>query len=438
MTAVKRRRTRATLLAFAAAVFALVAAAAIGVTGVQLLADSTAGKQAGGQADAGQTQRLPFTSTALVGVVDDDDRLTSLAAWVLEPDGVGGSIIGIAATADTASGTTGSLAPLASVYAVSGPEEFRSSVEQLTGLSFDVTEVVDQERFSQLIAPLGDLTVLFPVSFSDASSGDVWEAGEDSLTSPGAARAITASNPALADWIFESARASVWRSLPDRIGAGVGSVTPIASDQDVPTPRNLDEFADRLFAEPVAFRSLGFTPIDAGRVADQLVTGYVGALGPLDAVVAHDRAEMAIVFGAIAPSRLGAPLDAPVFRVVAPFTDADLDGLDLNRSDVLKRAIDGLFFAKANVISVADIDAEPVPEITQVEVADEQVIEAVQKLYQPLFGEIDVYVTAVPIDGIDIEVTLGRSFLDQLRGDSPPVVAGSGGDDDDDTTNDDG
>ncbi len=438
MTAVKQRRTRATVLALIAAVVAIVAAAVIGVTGLQLLADSTAGEQASGQADLGQTQRLPFTSTALVGVVDERGRLTSLAAWVLEPDGVGGSMIGIAATADTASGTTGTLAPIASVYAVSGPEEFRSSVEQLTGLSFDVLEVVDQERFAQLIAPLGDLAVLFPVTFSDASSGDVWEAGEDSLTSPGAARAITASNPALADWIYESARASVWQAVADRIGAGVGSVTPVASDQAVPIPRNLDEFADRLFAEPVEFRALGFTPIDAERVADQLVVGYEGALGELDAVVAHDRAEMAIVFGAIAPSRLGAPLDAPVFRVVAPFTDADLDGLDLNRSDVLKRAIDGLFFAKANVISVADIDSEPVPDVTRVEVADEEVIAAVEELYQPLFGEIDVSVATVAIDGIDIEVTLGRSFLDHIRGDSSPVVAGSGGNDDDDTTTDDG
>ncbi len=438
MTAIERRRTRATIVALAAAIMSFAAVAVIGLTGVRLLADSTAGEQASGQADATPIQRLPFTSTALVGVVDDEGRLTAAAAWVLEPDGVGGSIVGLAATADSASGTTGSLAPLAAVYSVSGPEEFRASAEELTGLSFDVIEVVDSQRFAQLMAPLGDLPVVFPISFTDASTGDMWEAGDDSLSSAGAARAITASDPSVADWYYESARASVWRAAAARIGAGVGSVTPIASDQDVPVPRNLDEFADRLFAESVEFRALGFTPIDPARVADQLAVDYTGALGPADAVVAHDRAQMAILFGAIAPSRLGAPLDAPVFRVVSPFTDADLDGVDLNRSDVLKRAIDGLFFAKANVVSVADIGTEPVPDVTQVRVADEQVIDAVADLYEPLFGEIDIQVASVQIDGIDIEVTLGRSFLDFLRGDWSPVVAGSVGDDDPDTSDDDG
>ena len=417
-------------MAFVAAIAAMAAAGVIGVSGVQLLADSTAGEQARGQAEVVQRQRLPFTSTALVGVVDEDGRLTSVAAWVLATEGVGGSIIGIAATADGASGTTETLAPLAAVYRLSGPEDFRNAVEQLTGLSFDVIEVVDQQRFAQLVSPLGDLPTLLPVAFADASTGDSWEAGDVSLTSPGAARAITATDPDVADWFFESARASVWRAVADRVGAGVGSVTPIASDRDVPIPRNLDEFADRLFAEAVEFRALGFTPIDPDRVDDQLRAEYRGALGARDAVVAHDRAEMAILFGAIAPSRLGAPLDAPVFRVVSPFADSDLEGLGLNRSDVLKRAIDGLFFAKANVVSVADISAAPVPDLTQVLVADEEVIDAVRDLYEPLFGEIDIEVASVTIDGIDIEVTLGRSFLDVLRGDSTPVVAGSEGDDD--------
>jgi hypothetical protein len=43
----------------------------------------------------------------------------------------------------------------------------------------------------------------------------------------------------------------------------------------------------------------------------------------------------------------------------------------------------------------------------------------------------------VRIDGIDVEVTLGRSFLEQLRGDSSPSVAGSGDDESTDATGDD-
>ncbi|MFW2334207.1 hypothetical protein, partial [Ilumatobacter sp.] len=172
------------------------------------------------------------------------------------------------------------------------------------------------------------------------------------------------------------------------------------------------------------------------RVEAQLPPRYVGALGPVDAVVAHDRADMAILFGSTAPGRLGAPLDAPVFRVMASFSDDDLESLGLNQTDVLKRAIDRLFFAQANIVSVADVTGGPVPDVTRLEVADGEVIEAVRSVYEPLFGEIEVVEAAVRIDGIDIEVILGRTFLDELRGETAADVAGSGGDDDGDASDD--
>lgn len=426
MTAVQRRRTRSTVLAALAAVAGFAAVLVLGVTGVQSLRDSTAGRQADGQAETLPTQRLPFTSTALVGVVDDEQRLTSVAVWVLDPSGVGGSIAGLAATADAASGTFDTLAPLAAVYDADGPDEFLAAAERLTGLSFDVVEVVDEERFTQIISPLGDLPVLFPVPFADASSGEAWEAGETTLASPAVARAITASDPAVEDWYFESPRAAIWEAIADRIGFGVGSIAPSASDVDVPVPTGLGEFADRLYAAPVEFRAVEFVPIGEDRVGAQLVDRYVGALGPVDAVVAHDRADMTILFGSIAPGRLGAPLDAPVFRVVASFTDADLEPLGINQTDVLKQAVDRLFFAQANIVSVADVAGGPVPEVTRLEVADGEVIDAVRSVYEPLFGEIEVVEAPVRIDGIDIEVTLGRTFLDELRGETASGVAGSG------------
>lgn len=437
MTAVKQRRTRGTALAFAAAVFGLCAAAVLGVSGVRSLSDSTVGQQAAGQRDAVASQRLPFTSTALVGVIDDDERLTSAAVWILEPNGVGGSIVGLAATADAASGTFDTLSPLAAVYEVGGVEEFLTAAERLTGLSFDVVEIVDPPRFAQLVTPLGDLPALLPVAFGDASTDERWTAGETTLSSAAAARAISATDPDVADWAYEPVRAAVWQAIADRVGAGIGSVAPIASDQDVPIPTNLDQFSDRLFGADVEYRALSFRPIDADRVESQLLNPYVGVLGADDVVVAHDRAEMVMLFGAAAPGRLGAPFDAPVFRVVSPFGADDLEELGLNSSDVLKRAIDGLLFAQANIVSVADLPGGEVPDVTQVLVADAGVTGAVREGYAPLFGEIEVVPATVRIDGIDVEVTLGRSFLEQLRGESPAAVAGSGGDESTDATGDD-
>ena len=93
----------------------------------------------------------------------------------------------MAATADSTSGTFETLEPIGAVYQVDGPEEFLAAAERLTGLTFDVVEVLDPDRFAQIISPLGDLPVLLPVDVRDASSGEQWRAGEATLASPAAA-----------------------------------------------------------------------------------------------------------------------------------------------------------------------------------------------------------------------------------------------------------
>lgn len=441
MTAIRRRRRRSMVLALLASVVGLLGAAGLTLAGIRTLADSTAGQQADGPTEIAPSQRLPYTSTALVGTVDDDGRLTTAVVMTLEPDGTGGSIVALAATADAESGTTGVLSPIDALLEVEGGDAFRRAAEGLTGLSFDVIEVIDPRRFARLVTPLGELPVRFSVPLLDESSGEEWPVGESLLSANGAARAITASNPTIADWYHEPARTAVWQAVADRVGAGIGSAAPVANDRDLPVPATLDEFIDRLFAGPVQYRGLSFSIIDDDRVAEQLAPELGDAFGlfAIDAVVAHDRAETLMVIGAVAPGRVGAPLDAPSFRVVGGFTDADLDGLGFNNSDVLKQAIDRLLFVKVNVVSVADLPSGGVPEVTQIRVADPVVIEAVEESYEVLFGPIEVAVAEVVVDGVDIEVTLGRSFLDQVEPPTAPSVlapgvdladdvAGSGGD----------
>jgi hypothetical protein len=122
---------------------------------------------------------------------------------------------------------------------------------------------------------------------------------------------------------------------------------------------------------------------------------------------------------------MGAPLDAPSFRIVSGYSSDDLDDLGLNNADVLKRAIDGLIFTQVNVVSVADVAGSEVPEVTRIVVADPSVIEGVEQTYGPLFGEIEVVAAEVVIEGVDIEVTLGKSYLGELGGSNAAGVAGS-------------
>ena len=134
MTASRSRRRSSTIVALVVSVLALVAVGVFGVIGARTLADSTAGQLADGQKLTTPLQRLPFTPTALIGVVDEDGRLTSVAVGVLEPDGVGGSLIVLAASADASSGNNTVLVPLDAELELNGPNAFREAAERLTGL----------------------------------------------------------------------------------------------------------------------------------------------------------------------------------------------------------------------------------------------------------------------------------------------------------------
>lgn len=429
MTAIPRRRTRATVIGLVAAVVSLGAVAGLGAVGVATLADSTAGEQAREDDQPVVAQRLPFTSTALIGAADDDGRLTTLAVAVLESDGTGGSLVQIPVAADPSSGNAETLAPLDAVLTVAGPIAFREAVERLTGLSFDVIEITDQQRFAELVAPLGDMDVQLPGAVVDVTSQESWEAGGQVLTAPGAARLVTAVDPSLPGWAYEPARTAVWEAVAERVGAGIGSASPVAVDTDLPVPGTTDEFLDRLFAGPVNLRVLQYRPVDADETAERIDPPYREAFGPdaPDSAVLVDRAEMLMVFGGVAPARLGAPLDSPIFRIVNQLTDADTDALGRTPADLTKTVVNVLMFTKVNVVSVVDGAAGDAPAVTQVRVSDPSLFDVLEELYEPHFGELEVVAADVAIDGIDAEIVLGRSFVERLASDSPSGVAGSSG-----------
>lgn len=436
MTAIRQRRTRATLVGLAAALVGLAAVVGLGIAGVETLADSTVGRRAGEEGQPVLAQRLPFTSTAVIGVEDDEGRLTSLVVGALESDGTGGSLVQLPVAADPSSGSADELAPLDAILTAAGPIAFREAVERLTGLSFDVIEIADPERFGELVTPLGDLEVDLPGPVRDASSGETWSAGPQGLTAPGAARLITATDPAVPAPSYEPVRSVVWEAVAERVGAGIGSASPVAADTDLPLPGSTDEFLDRLFAGPVSFRALPFRSVDADEVDDRLGGPYRQVFGAdvPDAVVIVDRAEMLMVFGGVAPARLGAPLDAPTFRIVNGFDAADTEPLGRSPSDLTKTAVNVLMFTQVNVVSVAELPDGEVPDTTRATVADLSVLDQLEEVYEPHFGELEIVPADVAIEGIDVEIVLGRSFLERLATDPPADVAGSPDETSDGTT----
>ena len=398
MTASASRRGRATLIALVATIVAIVIAGSLTAVGAATLRDSRAGRQA---TETLPELRLPVTPTALIGVVDDTNVLTSVVALVLAPNGVGGSVVVLPATGDSSLGLGDDRFPLAETYTVRGPEAFALEAEALAGISFDVIEVVDAARVAEIVAPLGELTVALPADVVDDDSEEpLFEAGAATLSGADAASVLTARVTGSSDSLLEPQRLAVWTALAERVGAGIGSALPVGSDVAVPTPPDLDAFLDRLYAGPVAARGV----LSEAPAADANPRGVD--------VVVPDRAELLLVFGQIAPARVAAPNPSLTFRIETSFTDADLESIGANSADVAYDAIKRLLYVQANVVSVVTRSGE-VPEITQVFVADRSRIDVVEESYPLVFGEMEVNPATERIAGVDVVVVLGRSYLEK-------------------------
>jgi CheY-like chemotaxis protein len=397
-------------------VLALVLVLVLSLVAVSSMADSSAGRDAGADT-LDPTREFPWTSTALIGVVDDSGAMRAMAVAALTPEGRGGTLLSVSPSADAAAGWSSVLRPFNAVFATDGPEAWRATVEQGIGLSFDVAEVVDASRLAALLDPLGDLPASFPFAFTDASTGTSYDVGDLVLSGPGASRVLNATNATGPDWQLDAARDAVWSAVADRVGAGIGSlVTQVRYDATYPPP-TLDDFLDALFAAPVTFRGLSSAKVDESRVGEQLPIDYAAVLGAdsIESVVVHSRPEITLFTAAVAPARVGAPADGPTVRLVSGFTSDDAEAVDSSRSDVLSSAIIILQFLQVNVVSVVDAPGVEVPEVSRFLVADDDLIDGVWESFDGVFGEIQVSPASEPIIGVDIEIMLGRDYLVALQ-----------------------
>ena len=69
-----------------------------------------------------------------------------------------------------------------------------------------------------------------------------------------------------------------------------------------------------------------------------------------------------------------------------------------------------MLFLQGNVVSV-DTSATGAPELTIVEVADQALLEETMRTAELLYGPSEVRVAATVLEGTDLTVTLGRSYL---------------------------
>jgi hypothetical protein len=388
VTALAERRRRSTVVAAGAVVVTVAAAVGLGVVGGLTLYHSTEGADA---SDDRPELVFPNTPSGLIAAVDEEGRLASLAVVVVRPSGAGGSVITVPVSADASGGDGTERLPLA--------DSVEREAEILLGLTIESFEVVDEARLEELLRPVGDIDVDLPVDVTDADGRVVADSGAQTLDPAAAAAVLVARDPSVpADEQYPAASA-VWAAIAEAVGDGI-DVSDSSSEQASDSADGVAEVLAPALAGPLASRSLMSSPVPAAR-------------NPRDVdVVLLDRAELAFVFGQIAPGKVAAPNPALTFRVESPFTEADLDGTELTNDDVAYRAISQLLFVRGNVQSV-DTAPGDVPAVTTIEVADESLLEGTGST-ETFFGDVDVSVADTTIVGVDAVVRLGASYFEFL------------------------
>ncbi len=403
MTAIAERRRQRTVMGAVVAIVLVMSASVMFVVGAITLSNSQEGEVVG--IDERPREQFPSTPNALLAIEDDDGDLASLVVMTLLPSGQGGSIVLIPVNADATSGFGDEPRPLDAEFDSDDLAAFAASVGDMLSISLERAVVVDPVVLESLIDPVG--TVAAVVSTED-SEGDGELTDEPTIARPltPAESAAVLSAPAASSSTVNDNDVAVWEAL--------AAAAPLVSPPEpVPTddfgrpiePTTVEGLIDRLFEGPVGVRSVALAeeqPLDA----------------EASGAVVLDRRDSSFVFAQVSPALVSTPNPGLKIRVVAPQTAEQLeagDGLFASSSEMVVEFIGQMLFLRNNVVSV-DIAPTGAPDVTIIEVTDPRKFEQVEDSAIDLFGEAEVRLADVVLEGVDIEVTLGMSYLAREAG----------------------
>ncbi|CAB4362294.1 MAG: hypothetical protein F2681_04605 [Actinobacteria bacterium] len=332
--------------------------------------------------------RIPSTPVGMLATVDAQNRLTSIEILVLLPkSNLGGSIVSVPVSADTTLGTGTDRIPFTEVYATGGIDELALSVESALSVTLDVYQVADPATLAALLGPLGTIDATLP-----NAAGDTFPAGAISLTADQAAQVINHTEVGQTDSVRRGDVEAVWAAVAAAVGSGVATVDASAPGTTTAGATlaiaSVGDLLARLFAGPVGARAIPAEPVDAATNP-----------GGKD-VEALDRVDAIMVLASIAPRAMSAPAPGLVFRIEAPA------GYEAQ----VRVAVAIVLLGGGNVQSV--YLNGPSQANTNVLIRDTRLEDQTGGANTGLFGPTDVSEPKTSIEGIDVIVQLGGTWLD--------------------------
>lgn len=408
MTAIAKRRSRRTIVGAVTAVVLTAAASAMFVVGVVTLSNSQEGEAVG--VDTRPREVFPATPNALLAVTDDAGQLASVAVLTLLPSGVGGSIVTIPVNADSTAGFGVQRRPLNELFDVDRPSDFTVAVEDMLSITIERTAVVDPASLAALLAPVGEIQVVLPDAVVDSDDVDLSDEVEEGdppqgvVITAGPQRLSTDDIVVVFTSIDESVAADAQHAIDVAMWSAIAEATPISGStttSDAGPPATVEDLVVQLFSGDVAVRDLSYSsPSAANNVTDA-------------DVVVLDRADANLVFAQISPALVSTPNPGLKVRIESNYTDeqiAQSRGLFESSSDVARGFTSQMLLLQNNVVS-ADTMPAGAPEVTIVLVSDPRRLAETEAAAEALFGQAEVSVAEVVLEGVDLEVTLGMTYL---------------------------
>lgn len=449
MTAMAQRRARRTITAATVALGLVIVAAVFLTVGIVTLSNSQEGEAVG--VDTRPIETFPATPNALLAVTDDDGRLASVVVMTLLPEGQGGSVVTVPVNADASSGFGLQRRPLNEAFDPSDPEAFVATVEDMLSITIERSAVVDPAGLEALLEPLGSVQVSLPDAVIDTDAVDTGErvlattdpddtdpddtdpdgpvpdgsvlergaseivgddgvivtAGPQILETAQAVEVLTAIDDSVPAYDQHPLDVAMWSAIAQRAPINVPPEPVATDDQGRPVaPDTVGDLAALLFDGVVGVRDIAVSPSTA-------------TTNPTDAdVVVLDHSDSVLVFAQISPSLVSTPNTGSKARVEVLFTDDQLaraDGLYETNADVAREMVQLVLFLQGNVVSV-DTSATGAPDLTIVEVADPALLEEAITTAELLYGAAEVRLATTVLDGVDLVVILGRSYLERAVG----------------------
>ena len=383
-------------------------------SGLVLAGNSLLHSTDGDSVDSSNVTRIPSTPASLLAVVGPGGGLASLQMIALAPGGVGGTVVSIPVNSASSIAEGEDPRRLYDAFVAGGIEALTSDVEALLNVTFTASVAVGADDLTAMLSSI----VSAPVEFDRPVKGvlgdvvtDVLPAGKQAIDAGQIAKALAAIEPGAKESDRLPLLKSLWLGIGQSqrnpsVATTTSSIAPestaITTQTTAPAP-DVKSFIDRLMTGQVQVWQFSASPVPQGDANPNGLDWY-----------ALDRAEIILVTASVVPSSVSSLLPSINVQIDSPFNDAAI-----TREAVLRFMALGV-----NIVLVREIVATPTQE-TVAAIADDTLEPEVAD-YAASLGVLQIERQKVPVEGVDMRLTLGLDFETFVRTNpSDGLIAGS-------------